>query len=76
MDQLNQSINNLLSVLWLIPRAFGVWFLIMGIRDLSTGLHDHQNMQAIKGIGELLGGVILLFAKEILGWIAPGANLG
>ena len=75
MNQLENTMNNIISILWLVPRALGVWLFISGLRDLSTGLHDHQNNQALKGVAAMFGGACLVFARDILRFISGDPTL-
>ena len=75
ISNLEGMMKNLISFMWLIPRGLGVWMLITGIKDLTTGINDHQNNQSLKGIMEIFGGGALLFARELVRWIVGDSTI-
>lgn len=75
MANFENSINNLLSVLWLIPRGLGIWILIQGIQLLATGFSEHQNAQKWQGALTIIGGLMLFFARELLRMITGDTTI-
>ena len=59
-------INNLSSFMFSVIRAIGLILLGFGIVQIGLSLKGHDPSQRANGFMTLAGGVIIMFAKEIL----------
>ena len=75
MESVENAINNFATIMWLIPRGLGIFILIRGITTLANGLSDHQNQQIVQGALTVVGGIVLLFAREVLRFITGDGTL-
>lgn len=62
-------INNLSTFIFGLIRAVGMIILGMGIVQVGLSLKSHDPSQRANGFLTLAGGVVITFAKEILGLI-------
>jgi len=62
-------INNLSTFIFSLIRAIGVIILGFGIVQVGMSLKSHDPSQRANGFMTLAGGVIIMFAKEILALI-------
>ena len=65
-------INNLSTFIFGLIRAIGLILLGFGIVQVGLSLKSHDPSQRANGFLTLAGGVIITFAKEILGIITGG----
>ena len=65
-------INNLSTFMFGLIRAIGMILLGWGIVQIGLALKSHDPSQRANGFLTLAGGVIITFAKEILGLITGG----
>ena len=66
-------VNNLSSFIFGLIRAIGLILLGFGIVQVGLSLKSHDPSQRANGFLTLAGGIIITFAKEILGLITGGA---
>lgn len=59
-------INNLSTFMFSVIRAIGLILLGFGIVQIGLSLKSHDPSQRANGFMTLAGGVIIMFAKEIL----------
>lgn len=65
-------INNLSNFIFGLIRAVGMIILGFGVVQVGMSLKSHDPSQRANGIMTLAGGVVITFAKEILGIITGG----
>ncbi len=65
-------VDNLSEFIFGIIRAIGLILLGFGIVQIGLSLKSHDPSQRANGFLTLAGGVIITFAKEILGLITGG----
>jgi len=65
-------VNNLSDFIFGLIRAIGLILLGFGIVQIGLSLKSHDSSQRANGFLTLAGGVIITFAKEILGLITGG----
>ena len=61
-----QVVNNLSDFIFSLIRAIGLILLGFGIVQIGLSLKSHDPSQRANGFLTLAGGVIIMFAKEIL----------
>ena len=61
--------NNFSDFLFALVRAFGMILIGFGIVQVGLSLKSHDPSQRANGIMTVAGGIIITFAKEILGLI-------
>ena len=64
-----QVVNNLSEFIFGLIRAIGMILLAFGIVQVGLSLKSHDPSQRAYGFLTLAGGIIITFAKEILGLI-------
>ena len=62
-------VNNFSDFLFALVRAFGTILIGFGIVQVGLSLKSHDPSQRANGIMTVAGGIIITFAKEILGLI-------
>ena len=62
-------INNLSNFIFTLTRAIGTIILIFGVVQIGMSYQSHDPSQRTNGVFTLVGGVIIAFAKEIVGLI-------
>ena len=62
-------INNLSNFIFTLTRAIGTIILIFGEVQIGMSYQSHDPSQRTNGVFTLVGGVIITFAKEIIGLI-------
>ena len=62
-------VNNCSDFLFALVRAFGMILIGFGIVQVGLSLKSHDPSQRANGIMTVAGGIIITFAKEILGLI-------
>lgn len=65
-------VNNLSDFIFGVIRAIGLILLGFGIVQVGLSLKSHDPSQRANGFLTLAGGIIITFAKEILGLITGG----
>lgn len=65
-------VNNLSDFIFGLIRAIGLILLGFGIVQVGLSLKSHDPSQRANGFLTLAGGIIITFAKEILGLITGG----
>jgi len=65
-------VNNLSDFIFSLIRAIGVIILGFGIVQVGMSLKSHDPSQRANGFLTLAGGVIIMFAREILNLITGG----
>lgn len=65
-------VNNLSDFMFSIIRAIGVILLGFGIVQIGLSMKSHDPSQRSNGFMSFFGGVIIMFAKEILTLITGG----
>lgn len=65
-------INNLSDFIFGVIRAVGMIILGFGVVQVGMSLKSHDPSQRANGFMTLAGGVVITFAKEILGIITGG----
>ena len=65
-------VNNLSEFMFSIIRAIGVILLGFGIMQIGLSLKSHDPSQRSNGFMSFFGGVIIMFAREILTLITGG----
>ncbi len=61
-----EAMNNLVDFLYGITRIIGSIMALFGIVQLGLSFSNHDPSQRVTGAMFILGGVIILFAKEII----------
>ncbi len=72
VDDPLQVVNNLSDFIFSMIRAIGVILLGFGILQIGMSLKSHDPSQRANGFMTFFGGVIIMFAKEILTLITGG----
>lgn len=67
-----QVINNLSDFIFSMIRAIGVIILAFGIVQIGLSLKSQDPSQRANGFMTFFGGVIIMFAREILNLITGG----
>jgi len=67
-----QVVNNLSDFIFSMIRAIGVIILAFGIVQIGLSMKSHDPSQRANGFLTFFGGVIIMFAKEILNMITGG----
>jgi len=67
-----QVVNNLSDFIFSMIRAIGVIILAFGIVQIGLSMKSHDPRQRANGFLTFFGGVIIMFAKEILNMITGG----
>ena len=62
-------VNNFSDFLFALVRAFGMILIGFGIVQVGLSLKSHDPSHRANGIMTVAGGIIITFAKEILGLI-------
>ena len=62
-------VNSFSDFLFALVRAFGMILIGFGIVQVGLSLKSHDPSQRANGIMTVAGGIIITFAKEILGLI-------
>lgn len=62
-------INNLSSFIFSLTRVIGTIILVYGVIQIGLSFQTHDPSQKSNGIFTLVGGLIIAFAKEIIGLI-------
>ena len=62
-------VNNFSDFLFALVRAFGMILIGFGIVQVGLSLKSHDPSQRANGIMTVAGGIIITFAREILGLI-------
>ena len=65
-------VNNLSDFIFSMIRAIGVIILAFGIVQIGLSLKSHDPSQRANGFMTFFGGVVIMFAKEILTMITGG----
>ncbi len=65
-------VNNLSDFIFGLIRAVGLILLGFGIVQIGLSLKSHDPSQRANGFLTLAGGIVITFAKEILGLITGG----
>jgi hypothetical protein len=68
-------VNNLSEFIFGLIRAIGLILLGFGIVQIGLSLKSHDPSQRANGFLTLAGGIVITFAKEILGLITGGGRL-
>lgn len=67
-----QVVNNLSDFIFSMIRAIGVILVGFGIVQIGMSLKSHDPSQRANGFLTFFGGVVIMFAKEILTLITGG----
>ena len=67
-----QVVNNLSEFIFGMIRAIGVILVAFGIVQIGMSLKSHDPSQRSNGFLTFFGGVVIMFAKEILTLITGG----
>jgi len=67
-----QVVNNLSDFIFSMIRAIGVIILAFGLVQIRLSMKSHDPSQRANGFLTFFGGVIIMFAKEILNMITGG----
>ena len=67
-----QVVNNLSDFIFSMIRAIGMIILAFGIVQIGLSMKSHDPSQRANGFLTFFGGVIIMFAKEILNMITGG----
>ena len=67
-------VNNLSDFIFGLVRAVGMILVGFGIVQLGLSLKSHDPSQRANGIMTVAGGIVIMFAKEILGLITGGGD--
>jgi len=65
-------VNNLSEFIFSMIRAIGVIILAFGIVQIGLSLKSHDPSQRANGFLTFFGGVVIMFAKDILTMITGG----
>ena len=63
------AMNNLVDLLYGVTRIVGVVMILWGIVQLGISMSNHDPSQRVIAFMIITGGIIILFAKEIIGLI-------
>ena len=69
-DDVLKPINNLNELLYGIARGLGIATAIFGGIMLGMSMSSHDTGQRITGVAALVGGIIMIFLKQIINFIA------
>lgn len=72
VDDPLQVVNNLSEFIFGMIRAIGVILVAFGIVQIGMSLKSHDPSQRSNGFLTFFGGVVIMFAKEILNLITGG----
>lgn len=64
-----QAVNNLSDFIFALIRAIGIILLGWGVVQVGMSFQSHDPSQRSQGFLTLAGGVVIMFAKEILNLI-------
>ena len=67
-------VNNLSGFIFGLVRAVGMILVGFGIVQLGLSLKSHDPSQRANGIMTVAGGIVIMFAKVILGLITGGGD--
>ena len=68
------AMNNLVDLLYGVTRVIGVVMVLWGIVQLGISLAQHDPSQRITAFMFIVGGILILFAKEIIGLIGGSGS--
>lgn len=68
-DEVLKPVNNMNELLYGIARGIGVAAAIFGIIMLGMSLSSHDTGQRITGITCIVGGLLMIFAKQIINFL-------
>lgn len=63
------AMNNLVELLYGVTRVIGVVMILWGVVQLGISLAQHDPSQRVTAFMFIVGGILILFAKEIIGLI-------
>ena len=66
------AVNNLSDFIFGLIRAVGIILLAWGVVQVGLSLQSHDPSQRSNGFLTLAGGIVIVFAKEILNLITGG----
>ena len=69
-DDVLKPVNNLNELLYGIARGLGIAATIFGIIMLGMSFSSHDTSQRITGVGCIVGGLIMIFVKQIIKFLA------
>lgn len=68
-DVPNEATNimkGFMDIIFTFVRFFGIFLAAWGVFDIGSSMSSHDSNQRSTGIKLLVGGIIVIFAKEIL----------
>lgn len=63
------AMNNLVELLYGVTRVIGVVMILWGVVQLGISLAQHDPSQRVTAFMFIVGGILILFAKEIISLI-------
>lgn len=66
------GLGNLTSLFVIIVRAIGAIFALIGVVNLAGSFASHDPSQRLQGILTFASGLLVIFAPDIINWVAPG----
>lgn len=69
VDELDNGINNLMSLAKGLIRAIGGLFLLFGAYRMATTINSRDANERREGIWSIVAGLLLLFAPEIVNFL-------
>ena len=67
-------VNNLSNFIFGLVRAVGMILVGFGIMQVGLSLKSHDPSQRANGIMTVAGGIVIMFAKEIMNLIVGGGT--
>ena len=66
VSEATTMMSNFLNIIFTFVRFFGIFLAAWGVFDIGSSMSSHDSNQRSTGIKLLVGGIIIIFAKEIL----------
>ena len=65
-NEATNIMKGFLDIVFTFVRFFGIFLAAWGVFDIGSSMSSHDSSQRSTGIKLLVGGIIVIFAKEIL----------
>lgn len=65
-NEATNIMKGFLDIIFTFVRFFGIFLAAWGVFDIGSSMSSHDSSQRSTGIKLLVGGIIVIFAKEIL----------
>lgn len=74
VSEVDTAGRTILNIVFFIVRVFGAVVAMWGAVEMGLGIKAQDPVQRANGVKGLLGGIIILFSKEIISVVWPGIN--